>query len=432
MAEHSKLLSPSASGLWLNCTAMPQAVIDANLGDQSSEQSSMGTIQHSFAERLWKGEIDPRGPTPDGIPEQEWNEVIIAVSAAKDILKGCSKIAVVYLEKRVDMKGWREDCFGTADIIIWDSESKKLYIIDYKFGRVRVNCINNSQLKVYGIAFLEEHPEIDAVVERVAMSIIQPKIGHGAATFEDNVESLRKWDREVLSKVQKTILDGKGTFNPGPWCGEKYCKLYKAGKCQKSNDNIDGIIDEYFFEDMTPKEIPRRDNRSFFLKLMRYETAIKNLTATAFSIATEIALNGENVPGFKIVNGKGKRSWINEAEADAFLKKKGVSIAARYKSTLITAPQAETVLKKEGKLDSEKAKEQFSAQVQWVEGQKILVHEDDPREAVSFASVDDVIDGLFEGLTDHVTVEGSDFLDDLLNEPAEEKGDDDLLSSLLE
>jgi len=422
MAEHSKLLSPSASAVWLECTASPQAIIDAGLQGQSSADADRGTLMHHYAEQMFLGNLDPKGAIPDGLDQGDWDEVFTAVKAAKYVLRDCSDKTTIFTEKKVSQGGWRTDCFGTVDILAYDPEQKALYVIDYKFGRVRVEVTYNSQLMIYSLAAIEE---LFQEASRVVMAIVQPKISHEAPIFSIQVPTLMDWDVKKLAPKQAAIISGKTCFTVGEHCGAKYCKLERAGKCKVLNGEMDNLMDEYMVDENTPRSIPSRENLPFFFKLMKYEPALTQLQKTAWAVATEMALDGEEVPGFKIVEGKGKRSWKDEKEAEEFLRKKGVRKEDRYKQSLITAPQAETLLKRTEKLDSAKAIEAFKEQVEWVAGSKILVPESDPRDAVLFASVDDIIDDLFDlnpkeesidDFVDSLFSDEPDFIDNLLND----------------
>jgi len=430
MAEHSKLMSPSASALWTVCTAMPQALIDANLAYQSSADADLGTLKHEYAEQIFLGLWD-RKNIPDELvnfpgvddPVMEWNEVLIAEEAATQLLKDVSDKAYIRTEMSVAMDGWRKDCFGTSDIVCYDpcnpvTKQGKLYVVDYKFGRVRVNAFGNSQLGIYAIAAIETlekiFPDIRQKLGHVSMGVIQPKTGRGYSASTELASAMYEWDETFLKPAQKAVLSGETKFVPGPHCSDKYCKLHRADKCPHIQQEIQNVTDEFFNLDLGAiKAEPSRDNIDFFRKLMKYDKLISKTIEKAWAVATDMALDGEKVEGFKLVLGQSRRKFKDEKDAEEFLRRKGIPKDQRYKSSLITAPQAEAVLKKEGKLDSDRTKKAFEDLIEWTEAKKVLVPEDDPREAVSFATIQDEVDEMYD-----LGTEGP--------------GEDDLLDSLLQ
>lgn len=406
MAEHSRLLSPSASHLWIPCTAQPQAIIDACLDrGESSEAASRGSTQHHWAEKAFLGEIDLKSTPPGDLTSEEWNEVGVAVNAALQIKETCSDKTIIFTERQVKFSGWRAECFGTADIVFVDPVEKKVIVVDYKFGRTRVNVISNPQLMIYALIVLELLGS-KVEVERVFMSIIQPKISHGYSMFTCTPAHLKEWDEKTLAPAQHEILEGRGRFVIGNHCGDHYCALNKAGKCPAMNKEVDDLAAEYLDSQLQPVVTPNSSNIDFFLRLMRMEPALTQLMKAAFAVATDAAKDGEEIPGFKLVRGRKHRRFIDKAQADEFLRKKGAKKEERYESKLITPSQAHDLLTRLGKLDSPKALGAFNELIETPLGDLVLVPDTDAREAESVADIDsavgELIGSIIEGSSDDI------------------------------
>ena len=54
---------------------------------------------------------------------------------------------------------------------------------------------------------------------------------------------------------------------------------------------------------------------------------------------------GREIPGFKLVNGRKSKSWINGAEAEAWLKSKKFKLPEMYSSKLVSPAAAITLVK---------------------------------------------------------------------------------------
>lgn len=400
--SHSKLMSPSASHKWIPCTAMPQALIDSGIDtSRSGPEAELGTTKHEYAREVFLGlcsrDIPQQFKDMDG-GDLEWNEVLVAVDALEAVVAQCSGNIVILTEFEVAMDGFRSDCFGTADIVIYDIDTRILYIIDFKFGRVRVSCIENPQLMIYAIAALitleKDYPDIRQNVAMITTGVIQPKVSHAMTSWTQPIQDLMKWDAEVLLPAQNEIIYGIGTFNPGPHCGDHYCDLHMAGNCPASTKLVDDFVTDLIDNSGKERMVIEKDWSSIHRLLENEKTIIKAIEA-AWKAVNEAQLDGENIPGFKLVKGKGSRKWADEEAAKKYLKGK-LTKDALYKETFITAPQAEIKLKEAGKLDNTRSVNLFQAQIQYNEGKVISVLDTDTRQEVEFTSVTETIENEFD------------------------------------
>jgi hypothetical protein len=94
-------------------------------------------------------------------------------------------------------------------------------------------------------------------------------------------------------------------------------------------------------------------------------------------------LNGENIEGVKLVDGReGNRDWCDADAADAFLKNQGLRQEDRYSFRLKSPAQIETLLKDKLK-NVTRTKNRFNELITRSPAKKKLAISEDSREAVS-------------------------------------------------
>lgn len=403
MAEHSKLMSPSASGIWLHCTAQPQALIDFAVPNETSEAAERGTLLHHYSELIESGKHDITKRPPD-VEIDEWEMVEEAHRSLTNLLPRERTSVKVWYELGVGFsEEWRKDCFGTCDIVAVDLREKKLHVVDYKYGRGKVSVLWNTQLMIYALATLDtlrqKGLDVDDKINYIEMSIIQPRVNKGAVTFGLSLSDLRKWDDETLAPAQRTIVEGKGKFMVGPWCGEKYCDMRKNNLCPAVVKECANIMEDFINVDTeTPyKDVISPDGKLSpeAYHLMRMSKTMKSVIDALWAEATERANAGEPIEGFKLIRGKGSRSWVNEEEADKFLTGKKIKKEDRYPAKFVSVNQAETLLKADDLLSNTRTKNRFEELVNRTEGKLVLAPADDPAPEQFPIDVQSMTDKLF-------------------------------------
>ena len=381
---HSKLLSPSVSGLWMTCTAMPQALLDIGYVNVSGNAANRGTLQHGYAEKLKKKEIDM--VCPSDLDSDEWDQVIVATDSIDKFLEleGSNQMEKIrdYYELQVAFSDWRAECFGTVDFVRVDFHLRRMYVLDYKFGRIGVDADMNTQLLIYAMGtiytMLRKKVDLRDMVDEIIIGIAQPKVSKNLATFRLSMTDLLNWDKEVLQPAQKLVIEGEGVFVPGPHCKNKYCKV-GAYRCpaaaKKMEEAMSDFMDMYTGEKEEGKTIGSLSIEELATFLSNIPLA-KMFIEAAEARAYELLDRGKDVPGYKLVEGQGKRVWKDAEEADKFLASMKIKVADRKPPKLVTAPQAEKLLKAEDKM--EKARDRFKELVEYKPGSVQLVPESHP------------------------------------------------------
>ena len=306
-ARSHALLSASSAHRWIHCPM--SATAEATEPDQETAFSKEGTLAHEVAEWVASGRSRDTGldkGSEDGITGEM---IECAESYAEYIhehVKGAS--AEILLEQRLDFSPWVPEGFGTGDCLIL--EDRHLTIIDYKYGiGVPVSAENNDQMRCYALGALNDYGSLYDI-ENVTMCIFQPRINN-VSEWEQTSEELTRWAENDLKPAAEKAFNGKGGYCAGAWC--KFCK--HAGKCRELTKVCTKTVDLFGkkrkVESLAPFEIDEI-LRSFPM----IELWMKRITETAL----QRMMNGEAIPGQKLVEGRSTRKWDNPEQVIAELR----------------------------------------------------------------------------------------------------------------
>ena len=294
------LLSASSSHRWMHCPM--SATAEAAEPDQDSQFAQEGTLAHEIAEAIAR---DPQAVVDaDGVTK----EMMECGRAYADYIREHDHgSAEVLLEQRLDFSPWVPEGFGTGDCLIL--EDGHLTIIDYKYGvGVPVSAVNNDQMRCYALGALNDYGSLYDI-EAVTMCIFQPRIDN-ISEWEQTTEELMAWAENELKPAAKKAFTGTGGYCAGTWC--KFCK--HAGKCRELTKACTKTVELYGkkrkVEILAPFEIDEI-LRSFPM----IELWMKRVTDAAL---TKL-MNGEEIPGQKLVEGRSTRKWDNEYQVIAEL-----------------------------------------------------------------------------------------------------------------
>lgn len=205
--------------------------------------------------------------------------------------------ARLLVEVRLDLSAYAPECFGTADaVVVGDG---RLNVIDFKYGKgVAVDARENPQLMLYGLGALEALDYMFAPYE-VRMHIFQPRLGN-VSQFLMTAESLRLWGRDVLKPRAAEAYAGGGRQEAGDWC--RFCKVRQrcrtlAAYCTPPETDKDPRL-------LTAAELP---------ELLKRVPLMKTWAADLEAYALQLALDGTEVPGYKVVEGRSRRVINDEA-----------------------------------------------------------------------------------------------------------------------
>jgi hypothetical protein len=331
MSDHSSrahaLLSASSAARWLACP--PSAVAAEAYPNEGTDYTREGTLAHEVAELYARGDYTAPG-------KEITTEMIECATNYADYIQEQIKdeSAVVLLEQRVDFSPWVPDGFGTADCIILQGNT--MDVIDYKYGKgVAVSAQDNPQMKLYGLGALHEFG-FAYEVEKIRLHIYQPRL-NSIDVFEIGVGELMAWAEMVVKPTAEKAAKGKGDYAAGEHC--RFCP--HAGRCRALTKTCTEYVNTHGMkasvEVLAPWEVAEVLSMEPLVSL--WLTRVKNQALTTM-------MNGGEIPGYKVVAGRGSRSWGDDLEAAAELEKAGYTKEDITETKLLSVAAMEKALGK--------------------------------------------------------------------------------------
>ncbi|EAC4303111.1 DUF2800 domain-containing protein [Listeria innocua] len=391
MPEIHAKLSASGSSRWLNCT--PSIALEAKFPEQKNGGifAQEGTLAHSFAELLlqkFNGDV-AKAEYARKLNRLKKNslydasmidhvEVYTTIVIEKfQEVHAADKNAVLSIEQRLDYSEYARGGFGTGDAVIVGNGVVE--IIDLKYGKgVPVSAEENSQLMLYGLGAYNAF-ELDYDLHTVRMTIVQPRLDD-VTEFEMEVSDLLDWAENVVKPAALLADAGKGELNPGPWC--KFCRARSICKA-RAEANL--ALTSYDFKD------PRLLQPDEIAKVLDQVAELKSWVEDVKSFALKEAESGGiEFPGWKLVEGRSNRRYVDAEMVQAMLELEGYSEEELLSKKLISLTDMEKLV----------GKKQVSAilgdLIEKPAGKPTLVVETDKRQALKLKSdaADDFADDL--------------------------------------
>lgn len=381
------LLGPSSAARWIACP--PSVKLCEQFEDVESEYAKEGSLTHEIAELKVRKLIDP-GLTSrkftaamKKLKEKELYQEEMQgytdeyVEFIQEQMYSYSTTPHVAVEQKVDFSEYIPDGFGTADCILIANDT--LHIIDFKYGKgVPVSVENNAQLLLYALGAYLAY-EMIFPIAHIKMSIVQPRLAN-IDTWECSLDYLLEFAKIAQEKATMA-LKGEGDFN----CGE-HCKFCKAKAICKERANVNLELAKYEFkaaDQLTLEEIGEILEKA--KDLAKWAEDLKEY-------ALSESLKGNEVPGWKAVNGRGSRSFTNTDDAIKVLVDNGIAEELLFERKYLTLAQMEKIV----------GKKEFNSLVGDLivmnVGKPTLVEASDKREAIAnrikaedeFSVVDDI------------------------------------------
>lgn len=336
------LLSPSSAHRWLHCTAAPR--LEAVLPDTAGEAAAEGTLAHAVAELLLTKAFTPMGPRKysNALKRLQADPLYTAdilrhAEGYRDYVKGLSlgynAEPYIAIEAKLDLTGYVPDGMGTADCILIGGDT--LNIIDYKYGKgVEVSAEANPQMMLYALGALDAY-SLFYGIRQVQMTIYQPRRDN-ISTYTMAAQDLIQWGMDVVRPAADVAYTGQGEYCPGDWC--RWCRA--RGQCRaqtkRALDDFDSVHQDTGL--MTPGELAA---------VLPMLPGIKAWLSDVETVSLRRALDGEAIPGYKIVEGRTSRGYADmDACFDAVVAA-GVDPAMLYERKPITVPALEKLLGKQ-------------------------------------------------------------------------------------
>ena len=352
------ILGPSAATRWLNCT--PSARFEQQQPDDESIYAAEGTLAHAIAALVLDARAGSKIKHADFLAamdsierdvDQFYKENTDLSGSFQEMYEYaeiwagyiCELGGDILVEKEYNLDQFAPEGtplsliplgFGTSDAV--NLTKKVIYSSDLKYGQnVPVSATDNPQLKLYAVGALSEALKRGYKPETVVITIYQPRAG-GWSTWSIPVKDLLAWAKDEVAPKAALAIAGQGEFKVGDWC--KFCKARAVcGAYYKEYKRLYELFEETDPREMTPDQVAEVLEfggllSSWFKKVT--EVAIKNLST------------GKDVPGFKLVNGRGKRVFKNEDDVVDVLLGEGFESEDIFNTELKTLTDIEKTLGK--------------------------------------------------------------------------------------
>lgn len=314
MPDIHSLLSPSSAFRWIKCT--PSAKLNAALPDSTSEYALQGTAAHTLCEYKLQKLLgkDAKDPTEnltyfDAEMADCTNSYQQYISEQIEKAKQFCKDPIVLVEQKLDFSKWVPQGFGTGDCVI--VVDNVLTVIDFKYGvGVLVEAEQNPQMMCYALGALALFDSIYDI-ENVVMTIFQPRRDN-ISTYELSKKELLQWADEILSPAAQLAAKGEGEFKAGKHC--RFCKV-KATCRKRAEYNLE--LARYDFE--MPANLEDTEIEVILSKADELAAWCSDIKEYAF----QQALNGKQWNGWKLVEGRSVRKYINEDAVAETVKNAG-------------------------------------------------------------------------------------------------------------
>lgn len=396
---HSDLVGGSTAARRIGCPrsySLEQLVPKENTGSIYAQE---GTVLHEIVAMVLEKDIEPTTLLPftftsekDGgwsftVDRDLWDdkgETALAaydkfVAETEERLGDTFKIIV---ETSVQFPGV-PGAFGTSDVI--GRCGDEIFVLDWKFGRGIVPAEENKQLMFYacgalntarsffeGMTLTHETP--------VTMVILQPALPTGIDRWRTNMLRLHHFEVELHGAIQAIENEGmEAKVQDGPWCTFARCKsvcplhLGAAAKLASKFDDLQSRLEppsvtsnEFGDPVMTCKTcgtswtdsegIPCSCDQlnnwpERWADLLDLVDLVEGLCSDVRERAHDAAEQGMEIPGYVLeMKRPGPRHWnCEERDVQAFLEGEGLDLDDIAPRKVLTLPQAEKILKRDGK-----------------------------------------------------------------------------------
>lgn len=374
MSDHARL-SPSARHRWSVCPGSVR--LEAAIPQPPSGASAVdGTHSHTLLEACIKGGLrDPFAYVGQEMRDHEGTftvdndraaRVKVAVDYIKDRLTAVGfddhqdavAAGAVLSEQRVNPAALvgRDDMAGTVDtqIVI----PGVLEIVDYKDGVHAVDAVDNPQLEVYAFGSLAANVDALRIWHTVRMTIVQPKL---AAFGKPAISTWEISTVDLMKRLPDLIAQAARTDDPdAPTVPEKKaCSFCRAKSSCSAFVSLSMSEVGVMFKPVTdvtvssPVEIaqqaadkdPAGMNDDQIRQLVEAAPLLRQLLDAVETEAQRRLEAGQSIPGLKLVNGRGSRSWsLTEDEMAEKLVKFGIPKPSVYVKKLVSPAQVEKLV----------------------------------------------------------------------------------------
>ena len=340
MTAHSKV-GASSMYRWSKC---PGSVRECSkVPNRESSYAAEGTAAHDLAAKILKRSLG----TGDYAPSEDVAEAVqVYVDYVRSLVL---KADTLLIEQGFHLKELHPDLYGTADAVVWKPAEKHLHVIDYKHGAgVLVDVNGNPQLRYYALGALLSS---GFPATKVTTTIVQPRCPHpdGAIRSETfDAFDLLDWAADLVDAVKRTE-DPNAPLNSGDHC--RFCPA--TAVCPAVHERATALAQLEF----SPSAAVPCGTQAVPYDAARLKQALDArpmlrawLTALdEFAYAEAMAGRLPAEVGYKLVEKRANRKWIDEELAAVALRKGGLKDEQIFETPAIkSSAQVEKLVGKKG------------------------------------------------------------------------------------
>lgn len=309
--------SASATDRWLACPASVNAARDIPPPLTEEAYATEGTEAHALAESLLRGQ-----PLEQGVSK----DVLDAAMEYVDFVRGIHGSRWVQWEAIEQLVAHPDfpDFGGSPDYAcVYQEEGKwVLHVVDFKAGiGLAVDVEDNSQLLSYSAVLEAISPW---TINLFRMTVIQPRSynSESVKTTEVYRESIDHHMRQVEAAFEQTH------FQAGPHC--RFCPV--ASRCETLISHIETAP-------LIEGVVPTEETMEKWLLLHGLATTIRNVLDQIQLQLVDLAKNGHELPGYKVVESRSHRHWsAPEKEVISALRKLGIKKSDVFSEPKLLSP----------------------------------------------------------------------------------------------
>lgn len=351
--SHS-LFSPSGANRYMNCIG--SVVVSQGLPEKSNKHADEGTVAHDLGAKQLQGEDTSGIKSIDGvdITDAMRERVDKYVSTVESMSEGA---IMTYIEETLDLSEVLDKPGekGTSDFIAL--LIKELQVHEYKDGYILVDAKENEQLMLYAAGVIKRFGLAMELDTKVRLVVHQPRRNRISEWVTSVAHILHFAELEVkpqIAKIDRLIADPTllcdEDFNPSEkTC--RWCKYKLEGKCEHLAKFVEKAI-KFEFDNLDENAIKMKGaipeiSNERVSHIIKNTSLIKSFLDCVSAHALELLLKGEDIPGYKAIEGKAdSKAWMDAKEAEKLLKSMKLKIDEMFKKSLITPTQALALFKK--------------------------------------------------------------------------------------
>jgi hypothetical protein len=372
LSGHS-LFGPSTLPRAMRCTGSVRLCIENDAHSVDTEYSLEGSNAHALAQRAFEYHREVKVFLGCEFQYMRGGEVVTfspdedMCRYVQEYIDWCTELpGDHYVETVLHFGEFLPlPTFGTDDHAAIFAET--LIVTDLKYGQgEKVYAEDNEQLLAYALLFYLEWSWMYEI-RKIVLRICQPRLNH-FDVWECTVGQLLEFSTRMQGAVAQAISD-EATLVPGELqC--RFCPM--SGRCAAQTEAIHKLVAGDFDSFDDPQVVGEPLSYEELGKCLELRDTVKHWLKALEKRAFEAIMRDVEVPGWKIVEGKSNRCWVNEAATEAWLTEHKVPKGKMYEKTLLSPAQAEKLFKGD-------QKKEVGALARKPPGRPVLAHISDKR-----------------------------------------------------